>query len=196
MGCNSHITKHFQGSAPGQETALRPPGPTIPIASHAVRMTPAGRRADFSQGGTPLQTLYVLSVLSVLYLASCTTYQPVPLTVEGAHVIFIGSELAQNLPGRPLDKCKITGHIELQEPPKIDPCMTAMGPGGAVPYCRPVSDLENMLRNDAAAKQANAVIFTGFIHTSLGAQGICPNGIRGIAIQCDEKTVKDAGFGK
>lgn len=128
--------------------------------------------------------------LFFLFIIGCALPQPVILTPEGAQVVFIGSDLAQSLPGRPLDKCKILGHIDIQEPPQMDAGAVLLG---IRPRCKTTTDLQNLLRNDAASKKANTVIFTTF---TPGGMAGCWIGVRGIAILCDDATLEAAGFKK
>lgn len=132
--------------------------------------------------------LYIAITLLSLVTIGCIS-QPVVLTPEGMKVNLIGNELAQSLPGRPLDKCTIAGHSEI-----IHQEIMGLGDGLLLrnPSCKNEADLKTELRNDVASKGGNVGILTMMERSRSGS---CWIGIRGIAIKCDDATLKAAGFG-
>ncbi len=118
----------------------------------------------------------VSAVVAMLLLTGC----PPPnrdLSAAGSSVPMIGSDLAQALPGKPLDRCAIKAHIETED---SFPCLT-------------ISDLNNMIRNKAAEVGGNCVIVTTYIR-----QAECTFGgghaARGIALSCPEEALRAAAL--
>lgn len=118
----------------------------------------------------------IFSVVVLLILAGC----PPPnrtLSPEGRSVPMITSDLAQALPGRPLDRCTIKAHIETE---RSFPCLTA-------------NELTNMLRNMTAAAGGNCVIMTSYVdRESCMFDG--GHAARGIALSCTEGVLKAAAL--
>jgi len=48
-----------------------------------------------------------------MLLSACAYHGRINLSPEGKKVAYIGKDLAMILPGRPLDHCKIIGHLNL-----------------------------------------------------------------------------------
>ena len=119
-----------------------------------------------------LGTVIVLS----LALFSCTEPRP-QLTLEGRGVALMGSDLVQALPGRPIDKCKIIGHLTTE--------YTFL--------CFSSHDLGKKLRNQAGKLGANLVIETSLIDAE---RLDCYHQARGIALVCDNETLDAAGVNK
>jgi hypothetical protein len=90
-------------------------------------------------------------------------------------VPMISSDLAQALPGRPLDRCTIKAHIGTEESF----------------FCLSTSDLDSTIRNKAADAGGNCIIVTSYIYRDcqMGAKAV-----RGIAISCAEDVLKAAAL--
>lgn len=116
----------------------------------------------------------MLLLISFALMGCAPAYQQ--LTNEGAGVAYMGSELVQALPGRPIDKCKIIGHLTT----------------GSSNRCYLTADLRTLLRNQAGKLGANLVIMTNLIDT--GRE--CFYQAQGIAVLCDPDVLEAAGVGK
>ena len=114
-------------------------------------------------------------VILFVVLPACA--EPYRLTPAGMNTTIIKGELAQALPGRPIDRCKIIKHLEV---PEQSSCLSA-------------NAFKNMFRNEAAAAGANVVLLTGLYTPGPTA---CWHGASGIAISCDDETLQAAGIYK
>lgn len=105
----------------------------------------------------------------------------VALTSAGSRVAYIGKDLAQALPGRPLDQCRIVAHLTVFAAPAADW------------ICLRSNSISAILRNEAARHGGNCVLFVNAEHTYT-APLMCISEINGIALSCPESVLQSAGF--
>lgn len=124
-------------------------------------------------------------ILSIISLIGCV--KQLPLTPEGARVVYIGVDLADKLPGKPLDKCKIIQHLTLQTD-------NPYAPNG----CWPAHNFESLLRNKTAEVGGNCAVFVNLLNlqTDFFTKLPCWTGVQGMALLCDDATLSAAGFKK
>ncbi len=133
---------------------------------------------------------YIVVLAGSILLSGCFGIsKQLTLTPEGQAVAYIGSDLANSLPGRPLDKCKIIEHIKIHS----DNPYSSSG-------CWPLDsqNFENSLRNETAAKGGNCVIFVTLLDQQRDPvfNNLCARGAQGIALSCDRDTLRAAGLDK
>jgi len=129
--------------------------------------------------------MLLLSIFSVIVLSGCI--KQIPLTPEGAKVVYIGVDLADKLPGKPLDKCKIIQHLTLQTD-------NPYAPNG----CWSARQFEPLIRNKTAEAGGNCAVFVTLLNPQRDfISGLpCWTGAQGMALLCDDATLSAAGFKK
>lgn len=129
-----------------------------------------------------MKFILIIGALTFLITGCGPKRMAVSLTPAGQSVAYIGKDLAMALPGRPLDRCKILGHLTMYQ--NVTPRSFML-----------FDDLKNALRNSTAEQGGNFVVYIGAQHyVMVGSMPVTNyTDITGIMMKCEKDSLDAAG---